>query len=94
MTTPKALHEEAHPREGTYVTVFLALAVLTATELTVLYLPGLRYPLLIGLAFAKAWLVIQYYMHLRYDSRLFRWVFLIPVGAGVLMTLFLQVLVK
>lgn len=94
MTAPDAPHEKTHPGEGTYLTVFLALAVLTALELTVLYLPGLRYPLLIGLAFAKAWLVIQFYMHLRYDNRLFTWVFLIPVGAGVLMTVFLQALVR
>jgi cytochrome c oxidase subunit 4 len=72
----------------------MALAALTVVELTVIALPGLRYPLLIGLAFAKAWLVIQYYMHLRYDNRLFTWVFLIPVGAGVLMTVFLQALVR
>jgi hypothetical protein len=33
-------------------------------------------------------------MHLRYDNRLFTWIFLIPVAAGVLMTVFLQALVK
>jgi cytochrome c oxidase subunit 4 len=94
MAAPEASHEKTYPGEGTYLTVFMALAALTVIELTVIALPGLRYPLLIGLAFAKAWLVIQYYMHLRYDNRLFTWVFLIPVGAGVLMTVFLQALVR
>ncbi len=94
MAAPNATPEKTHPGEGTYLTIFLVLAILTVIELSVIYLPGLRYPLLIGLAFSKAWLVIQFYMHLRYDNRLFTWVFLIPVGAGVIITLFLQALVR
>lgn len=87
--TPHAemMHEEKYPGEGTYFTVYIALAVLTVVELLVVYLPGLRIPLLAGLALSKAWLVIQYYMHLRYDARLFRWVFLIPAIAGIILTI-------
>jgi len=35
--------------------------------------------LLLGLAVSKATLVALYYMHLRYDSRMFAVIFLIPV---------------
>lgn len=94
MTTPETIahapeHEEKHASEGTFFAVFGALAALTVIELLVIYLPGLRYPLLIGLMFAKAWLVIDYFMNLRYDNKLFRVSFLIPVAAGVIMTILL-----
>jgi cytochrome c oxidase subunit 4 len=82
------------PGEGTYLSVFVLLAALTVAELLVTTLPILKIPLLLGLATAKAWLVIQFYMHLRYENRLLTWVFLIPVVAGVLATLFIQPLVN
>lgn len=81
------IHEDKYPGEGTYFTVYIALAVLTVVELMVVYLPGVRVPLLVGLALSKAWLVIQYYMHLRYDARLFSWVFLMPAVAGIILTI-------
>ncbi len=82
------------PTEGTYFTVFLVLAALTACELLTTYLPIVKYPLLLGLSAAKAWLVVQFYMHLRYDNRTLSWTFLIPVIAGIIMTLSLQQLVN
>ncbi len=86
--------ERRGPTEGTYFTVFLLLAALTACELLTTYLPIVKYPLLIGLSAAKAWLVVQFYMHLRYDNRTLSWAFLIPVIVGVLMTLALAQLVN
>ncbi|HRE48612.1 MAG TPA: cytochrome C oxidase subunit IV family protein [Aggregatilineales bacterium] len=82
-------HNERHASEGTYFVIFGALAALTIAELLVIYLPGLRYPLLIGLMFTKAWLVVEYFMHLRYDNKLFRIAFLLPIVAGALMTILL-----
>jgi len=78
------------PSEGTYFAVFLALAILTLTELTVTYIPIVKVPLLLALAITKAWLVIQFYMHLRYDSRIFTWAFLIPVAIATVITIFIQ----
>lgn len=83
-------HEHQHPGEGTYFTVFVMLAILTVIELLVAYLPGIKVPLLLGLAAGKAFLVVQFYMHLRYDAPVLRWVFLIPVISGALMTVLLQ----
>ena len=85
-------HEQRRtlPTEGTYFTIFLVLAVLTLTELAVTYIPIIQTPLLLGLAIAKAWLVVQFYMHLRYDGRFLSWTFLIPVLVGAVITIFLQ----
>ena len=86
-------HSTAHrlPGEGVYFAVFLLLAMLTVGELISTYLPTLvKVPLLLGLMAGKAWLVVQFYMHLRYDSRILTWSFLIPVIVGVIAALVLQ----
>jgi cytochrome c oxidase subunit IV len=83
----------SHPNEGTYFVVFVTLAFLTVVELLVVYIPGLKVPLLLGLAIGKAWLVVQFFMHLRYDAKLFSWTFLIPVVSGVIITILLAPLV-
>lgn len=88
MNTPQ--EKRRLPNEGTYFSIFILLAVLTLTELMVTYIPGIKVPLLLGLATTKAWLVVQFYMHLRYDSRIFSWAFVIPIAIGVLITIFLQ----
>jgi cytochrome c oxidase subunit IV len=95
-TKPETTQAETHrlPNEGTYFSIFVLLAGLTLTELLVTYIPGIKVPLLLGLAATKAWLVVQFYMHLRYDSRIFSWALLLPVMIGILMTIFLQVLVR
>jgi caa(3)-type oxidase subunit IV len=83
-----------HPTEGLYFSIFVVLAVLTLFELIVVYLPGVRVPLLLGIATAKAVLVVQYYMHLRYEARILRYVFLFPVISGALVTVLLQPLIQ
>ncbi len=62
-----------------YLGVFIALVVLTATEVAVTYLPVPRLPVLIPLSITKAVLVVLFYMHLKYDRRLFSGLFLIGV---------------
>ena|ERR1041385_1512349 len=89
-----AEEEHARPSEGIYFTVFLALAALTVTELLVTYLQIVKVPLLLGLAATKAWLVVQFYMHLRYDSRILTWTLLLPTTIGLVATIFLQFLVR
>ncbi|HVO41724.1 MAG TPA: cytochrome C oxidase subunit IV family protein [Aggregatilineales bacterium] len=91
--TPEAPSQE-QASEGTYFAVYLLLAVLTLAELASTYLPIFKVPLLLGLAVTKAWLVVQFYMHLRYDNKLFTWIIFTPFIAGVLITLFIQPLVS
>lgn len=92
--TQHAAQHRERPNEGTYVAVFLLLAVLTVVELLVVYLPGIKVLLLLSLAAAKAWLVIQFYMHLRYEARWLTWMFMIPIIAGALLTVLIQPLVQ
>ncbi|MER3459083.1 MAG: hypothetical protein C4309_11075 [Chloroflexota bacterium] len=76
--------ETSHTHSKTlhYVGIFVALAVLTGIEIavsTAIAGSALRVVLLLALAVSKATLVALYYMHLRYDSRMFAVIFLIPV---------------
>jgi cytochrome c oxidase subunit 4 len=64
-----------------YLGVFWVLAILTAVEVGVTYLPVPRIPVLVPLALLKAALVALFYMHLKFDRRVFSAIF----GAGLLM---------
>jgi cytochrome c oxidase subunit 4 len=72
-----------------YLAVFLALAVLTFLELGVTYLDLPRIPLLVPLALIKASLVAMFYMHLRYDRKVFSLVFIFGLifGLGLIFSL-------
>jgi cytochrome c oxidase subunit 4 len=71
--------ESEQQSKPNYLGVFAALVVLTATEVAVTYLPVPRLPILIPLSITKAVLVVLFYMHLKYDRRLFSGLFLIGV---------------
>ncbi len=63
----------------TYVRIGLILAVVTLIEFGILYVPALKSVailLLLALSIAKFVLVVQYFMHLRYERRILGWVFL------------------
>ncbi len=74
---------------GTYIAVFVALAVLTGIEISVTYLPIPRLPVLIPLAVIKASLVALFYMHLRFDKKIFSVVFVMGLlmGIGLILSL-------
>jgi cytochrome c oxidase subunit IV len=84
----------AHPTPN-YVAVFIILAVITIIELGVTWEPilqavpalvPLQIPLLMILAIAKAAYIVLYYMHLRYDSRVFAATFMLGIFLGILFT--------
>ncbi len=78
--------EEARIKKANpnYVGVFLVLAVLTAIEIglsgVIQHTVG-RVPVLLALTVAKALLVVLYYMHLKFDSRIYSLFFGIGVFA-------------
>lgn len=78
MNTSQPTLERTRPN---YVGVFGVLAVLTAIELGVTYLPVPRILILIPLAIIKAALVALFYMHLKIDRRVYSVLF----GMGLLM---------
>lgn len=84
---PVDQHEaEARERWKIYSVVFVALFVLTILELYVNDLIDGKTPqvaALIALMMAKATLVVLYYMHLRWESRVLRWLVLLPFFAAV-----------
>ncbi|HEX7593564.1 MAG TPA: cytochrome C oxidase subunit IV family protein [Anaerolineae bacterium] len=70
---------ETQHTKPNYIGVFIALVALTTIEVIVTYLPVPRLPILIPLSVTKAVLVVMFYMHLKYDRRLFSGLFLIGV---------------
>jgi cytochrome c oxidase subunit IV len=83
MGTSQETSSHKHPN---YLGVFWVLAALTAVEVAVTYLPVPRIPVLVPLAIVKAALVALFYMHLKYDRRVFSAIFLM----GLLMAMVLM----
>ncbi len=72
---------ETKPKHVNYLVVFIGLGILTAIEITlsVNLAENVRIPLLLILAFIKALLVALFYMHLRNDSRIFAFFFVMAI---------------
>ena len=74
--------QDTHPDDGVYVRVAAILAVVTAIEVGLYYtdLSGIQLvSLLVGLAAIKFGMVVAYFMHLRFDARLLRRLFVTGV---------------
>ena len=92
-TTPEegGTHHD-HPSEKEYIKIAVILAVITAAEVAIVYieaLEGLLAPILIMMSVGKFLLVVLWFMHLRFDSRLFRRFFV----AGIVLALFVYIIV-
>ena len=61
-----------------YLFVFIALAVFTLIETLVSYIQqeAIKFPTLVVLSVVKAVLVLLYFMHLKFDSRVFSYLFI------------------
>ena len=76
--TGPAHRQGAHPGPAEYMKIGLTLAVITAVEVAVYYVDALEdvlVPILIVLSALKFSLVMMWFMHLRFDSRLFSTLF-------------------
>ena len=94
-TATEAAPEEIHPFDEAhddhdhalsdwgYIKVALLLAALTAAEVLIYFAPpgAFEVPLLLLLMVVKFQIVVSYFMHLRFDNKLFTWLF---VGGLVL----------
>jgi len=83
------VHEHPGPRK--YWAIFWILFVLTAVEIGLYYLEvydivarGIAMPSLIVLSTIKFVLVVQWYMHLKFDSKTFTGMFVFPLALGAL----------
>jgi cytochrome c oxidase subunit IV len=80
--------DHAHPDELAYIKVALILAVVTAIEVAIYYVPALEgalVPILLVLSLVKFTLVVLWFMHLRFDSGWFRRVFVFGLIAALLL---------
>lgn len=71
-----------HPSPRKYVGIAVILAIVTAIEVAIYYIPALFdliVPLLIAFAVIKFIFVAMYFMHLKFDSKVFRRFFLIGI---------------
>lgn len=61
-----------------YLLIFIALAVFTGIETLVSYVQqeAIKFPTLVVLSIAKALLVLLYFMHLKFDSKVFSYLFI------------------
>jgi cytochrome c oxidase subunit 4 len=76
------MRERGHATVGTYVTVAVILALITALEFGVIYIRRLApivVPLLLVMSAAKFALVALFFMHLRYDGRALSTLFVGPL---------------
>jgi cytochrome c oxidase subunit 4 len=76
--------QHAHPTWSTYWKVAVILTAITAVEVWVYYIPSFVHsrgfvPLLLVMSAVKFAIVVMFYMHLRYDHRLFRALFTGPL---------------
>jgi cytochrome c oxidase subunit 4 len=77
-------HEHSHPDWGTYKWVALILVLITGLEVWIYYIPSftatkLFVPTLLILSAIKFTIVVMFYMHLKYDAKLFRALFVGPL---------------
>lgn len=86
-----------HPGPKTYIMIALILGILTAAEVAVFYIPALApalVPILLTLTTGKFALVVMFYMHLRFDSRVFSSVFVAPLLLAIAVIVGLLILFK
>lgn len=89
-------HSE-HPSAATYFKVAIALCLLTVLEVVVFLFEWLSYgiiPILAILSVAKFYLVIMFYMHLKFDHKLFSTLFLTGLFLAIGVTFALMALFK
>ena len=89
------IHEHNHPSVITYFKVAMVLISLTALEVVVFYFDWLGYgiiPVMAVLSIGKFVIVIMYYMHLKFDSKLFTYVFMAGLILAFVVILWLMAL--
>jgi cytochrome c oxidase subunit IV len=84
--------QHAHPSAKEYALIAVVLTVITAIEVAVFYVPQLKpflAAILLTLSALKFGIVAMWYMHLKFDPKLYSWVFVVPMifAAGIILAL-------
>jgi cytochrome c oxidase subunit 4 len=77
-------HDEEHPGWSIYWKVALILTIITAVEVSAYYIPAweeswIYVPSMLIMSAVKFVIVVMFYMHLKYDHKLFRSLFTGPL---------------
>ena len=88
MSTATESHEEAHEHgmsDAGYIKIALILAAITALEVSTYYVDfgPLFLPSLIIMMVVKFFIVVSYFMHLKFDNKLFSLMFYIGLGLAL-----------
>ena len=89
------MSEQAHASTGTYLRIAAVLVIITLIEVGVFYVPvfqGLLVPILLALSALKFALVVMFYMHLKFDSKFFAFLFGGPLLLALLVVIGLLLL--
>ena len=74
--------EHGHPGAREYLGIAVVLTVITAVEVAVYYVPAMKpilVPTLLTLSAVKFGMVAMWYMHLKFDHKMFSWLFVVPM---------------
>ncbi len=87
------MEKEAVSKRPNYLAIFILLAVFTLIETLASYIPqqSIKFPLLIVLSVVKAVLVLLYFMHLKYDKKLFSYLFILGCVLSIPLVLVMTV---
>jgi cytochrome c oxidase subunit IV len=90
-------HAEGHGHPGprTYYMIAIVLTILTVAEVAAYYIEAVQpvlVPILLILSAAKFILVVQWYMHLKFDSKILTAVFVGPMALALLVIVSLIIL--
>ena len=91
--------EQGHASVKSYVLIGLILTAITAAEVAIFYIPAIAEtqwlaPVLIAMSAGKFALVVMFYMHLKFDSKLFSLTFFGPMVLAVTVVISLYLLFK
>src|SRR5690606_32659073 len=84
-------HDEHHgATDGQYIIIAVILAIITAAEVTLSYVDvgPVFIPALLVMMAAKFLIVVSYFMHLKFDNRIFSWLFYSGLGLAVFVYVF------
>ena len=87
----------SHPTWKTYVVIGFILTAITAIEVAIFYVPSMAkvlIPTLLVLSGAKFLIVVLWYMHLKFDSKVFGRVFWAPFALAILVVVGMIILFK
>lgn len=88
MTTVTETHEDAHEHgmsDAGYVKIAIILALITGLEVSTYYVDfgPLFMPSLIIMMVVKFVMVVSYFMHLKFDSKIFSFLFYVGLGLAL-----------